>query len=62
MDSAPRRVRVTLGERSYDVLIGCDLLPRVGEYIRSIGLKGKALLVADEVVARIYSGIVRDSL
>jgi 3-dehydroquinate synthase len=62
MDSAPKRVRVTLGERSYDVLIGYDLLPRVGEHIRSIGLKGRALLVADEVVARIYSGIVRDSL
>jgi 3-dehydroquinate synthase len=62
MDSAPKRVRVTLGDRSYDVLIGCDLLSRIGEYVRSVGLKGRALLVADEVVAKIYSGVVRDSL
>ena len=39
------RVRVELGERGYDICLGKDLLPKVGELCREAGLMGRTLLV-----------------
>ena len=45
------RVRVSLGPRSYDVLIGPGLLDRAGEHIRELDGAARVAVVTDEHVA-----------
>ena len=46
----------------YDVIIGKGLLPRAGELIRSVLKKGRAALVTDSTVDKLYADTVMDSL
>jgi 3-dehydroquinate synthase len=48
------RIRVELGERSYDIAIGSDSLGEVGEHIKSFGLSPKIVLVSNPTVFLIY--------
>lgn len=48
------RIRVELGERSYDIAIGSDSLGEVGEHIKSFGLSPKIVLVSNPTVFSIY--------
>lgn len=60
--SAERLVRVPLGERSYDILIGPGLIARAGREIAA-RLKGrKAAIITDEHVAPLYLGALAESL
>ncbi|MEZ2131692.1 MULTISPECIES: 3-dehydroquinate synthase [unclassified Sinorhizobium] len=60
--SAERLVRVPLGERSYDILIGPGLMARAGHEIAA-RLKGrKAAIITDEHVAPLYLGALAASL
>ena len=56
------RVRVELGERGYDICLGKDLLPKVGELCREAGLMGRTLLVSNPLVYSLYGGVVEASL
>ena len=50
-------VRVNLGARSYDVRIGSGLLPRLGKFaldLHAARKGGRAIVVADSTVARLY--------
>lgn len=50
----PAQLRVALGERSYDIVVGERILGKSGSYILPL-LKGKrVLIVCDETVARLY--------
>ena len=51
------RVRVALGERSYDILIGPDLLGTAGERIAALGARTVAV-VTDENVAALHLPVV----
>lgn len=55
-------VRVSLGDRGYDILIGGDLLGRVGSLFRSRGVGPKIFLVANPTVYDLYGESVRESL
>ena len=55
-------VPVALGERSYDITIGSGLLARAGELIRPLIPGGKALVVADETVARLHGATLVTAL
>lgn len=60
--SVERLVRVPLGERSYDILIGPGLIARAGHEIAA-RLKGrKAAIITDEHVAPLYLGALAASL
>ena len=48
----PTTVRVALGERSYDILIGRGLLSRLGSSIAALRPGAAAMIVTDENVAR----------
>ena len=52
-------VPVSLGERSYDILIQAGLLKGLGERLTSLGVRGKVGVITDRHVARYY---VRDLL
>jgi len=55
-DGIRAKVRVELGERGYDILIGEGLLPRAGEFIRPLVKPGRdrVFVVADATVAKLH--------
>jgi len=55
-------VEVALGERSYRILIGSDLLADAGRHIAAVLRPGRALVVTDDTVAGLYLEPVQRSL
>ena len=47
-------LRVELGERSYDILVGPGLIERAGAEIRPLLRRHQAVVVTDETVARLH--------
>jgi 3-dehydroquinate synthase len=62
MDSALRSVTVDLGPRTYQVVIGKDLLRQAGSLIRNLGFTGPAVIITDETVSRLYSELLLASV
>jgi len=58
----PQRVRVELGERSYDILIGKGLLSQAAEYLRPLKLGKRGVIITDTNVESRYAGAVCDAL
>lgn len=56
------RVRVELGERGYDILIGAGLRRRVGDTLREVLTPSRGAIITDETVARLYAHEVAHSL
>lgn len=50
----PECLRVDLGERSYDILVGEQLLASAGENIKSLMKSDFAIVVSDETAAKFY--------
>lgn len=50
-----RTVRVDLGPRSYDVVIGRDLLDRGAEWAAKAGIKGPVAIISDTTVSSLYA-------
>jgi len=59
---AQRVVRVDLGKRSYDVLIGPGAMKRLGEAAAALGSVRQAVVIADSTVAELYGRAATDSL
>jgi len=55
-------LRVELGERSYDVVIGPGIMEEIGERCRALALGSRVLVITDEAVGRLYGGVVVKSL
>ncbi len=55
-------VKVSLGDRSYDIVIKPGTLTDVGKRLTDLGLSGKVALVTDAVVGRLYGQRVIRSL
>jgi 3-dehydroquinate synthase len=55
-------IRVALGERSYDILIGDGLLQRAGALIAPLGAGRRAVIVTDATVAALHLPAVTRSL
>ena len=56
------RLRVELGTRSYDILIGEGLLPQSGHLMESLGIHGRVAVVTDETVATLHLETLRSGL
>lgn len=56
------KIRVELGERSYDIFMGSNILGNVGVSIQSFGLSPKVAIVSNPTVYPLYGGVVADSL
>ncbi|MCS6897634.1 MAG: hypothetical protein NZM29_06630, partial [Nitrospira sp.] len=52
--ASPSTVSVSLGDRSYQILIQAGLLNRLEKRIRELEVRGKAAVVTDHHVARHY--------
>lgn len=57
-----RKVAVTLGDRSYEILIGAGLLRKLGEHYVRLGLGTRCAIITDSNVAPRYLSIVQRSL
>ena len=64
MNGVRATVRVELGERGYDILIGEGLIARAGELVRPLLKSGRdrVFVVADENVARLHAQRLVDGL
>jgi 3-dehydroquinate synthase len=45
-----KKVRIDLGERSYDVLIGAGMITRLPRLVRSMGFTGPVVVITDKMV------------
>ena len=59
---APQQVRVELGERSYDILIGKGLLSQAAEHLRPLQLGKRGVIITDTQVESRYAGVLCDAL
>ncbi len=57
-----QKVNVSLGERSYSILIGKGLLPSLGSHYTRLGLGPRCAVISDRKVAPRYASIVLNSL
>lgn len=55
-------VPVSLGDRSYQIIIGSGLLKRLGELCAELPLTHRAVIVTNPVVHRLYGAVVKASL
>ncbi|HZY31516.1 MAG TPA: 3-dehydroquinate synthase, partial [Candidatus Methylomirabilis sp.] len=55
-------VPVSLGDRSYQIVIGSGLLKRLGELCAELPLTHRAVIVTNPVVHRLYGAVVKASL
>jgi 3-dehydroquinate synthase len=62
LQAASERLRVALGERAYDIIVGPDLVGQAGREILPLMRRRHAVVVTDETVARHYLAPLRDSL
>jgi 3-dehydroquinate synthase len=60
--SSSETVRVALGARAYDIVIGPGLVEAAGEHIAPLLKRQQAVVVSDDTVAPLFLGAVRDSL
>ena len=58
----PKRVRVELGERSYDIVIGEGLLSQIGELLRPLKLGKHGVIITDTNVLAHYGQSMREAL
>src|SRR6201987_3244865 len=56
------RLRVELGDRGYDILVGPELIERAGREMLPLMRRRHAVVVSDETVAGHYLAPLRDSL
>ncbi|MEW6416788.1 MAG: 3-dehydroquinate synthase [Nitrospirota bacterium] len=56
------KIRVELGERSYDILIGGNILEGIGDNLKAFGLSPKIGLVSNPTVFPLYGERVSDSV
>jgi len=60
--SMSSEVKVDLGERSYRIVIGENILAGLGEACKPLDLGGNCLVVSDSNVGKLYAGAVCESL
>ena len=56
------KVRVNLGERSYDICIGSSIIRSIGDILKSFGLSSKIAIVSNPTIYPLYGQVVADSL
>jgi 3-dehydroquinate synthase len=57
-----KKVKVELGENSYEIRVGSGMLERIGLWLREKGFSGKAVIVTDSNAGPLYAGALERSL
>lgn len=61
-EKAVRTVKVDLGDKSYDIIIGHDLKQQIEDFIKTQKFSSRALLITDEHIAPLYAKGVQELL
>ena len=56
------QIKVALGERSYDITLGADILDTIGALCRELGLSGTAAVVTNTTIAPLFYDRVRAAM
>lgn len=56
------KITVNLGERSYDIMIGSEILNGIGEQLKSFNLSPKIAIISNSTVFSLYGEQVADSV
>ncbi|OGO00180.1 MAG: 3-dehydroquinate synthase [Chloroflexi bacterium RBG_13_51_52] len=56
------KVKVELGQNSYEISIGSGLLPRVGLWLKQMGFSGKAVIITDTSVRELNADVLERGL
>jgi 3-dehydroquinate synthase len=62
MTMTTERLRVELGDRAYEILVGPQLIERAGREVLPLMRRRQAVIVSDQAVAGYYLAALRDSL
>lgn len=62
MDDTVRMVKVDLGEKSYPIYIGPNILLKTGVYVKELGVDFKVMVVTNPTVRALYGETVTKSL
>lgn len=57
-----KKVIVSLGERSYPILIKSGLLPQAGSHIKALVPEGRAIIISDATVFKLFGATLASSL
>ncbi len=57
-----KKLRIDLADRSYDILIGRNLLPRLGDHLSHLPSARRALIVTNPAVKKLYGEVVSEGL
>ncbi|HEY56757.1 MAG TPA: iron-containing alcohol dehydrogenase, partial [Dehalococcoidia bacterium] len=57
-----RKIRVKLGDRSYEVNIGSGILAQAGYWLKARGLAGRLIVITNPVVSGLYGEALERSL
>lgn len=57
-----KKIKVNLGERSYDILIGSGLIAKAGAALKKLDIGCDACIITNKTLDRIYGGQLRRSL
>jgi 3-dehydroquinate synthase len=57
-----KTLTVELGDRSYPIHIGENIIDGTGEYVRQVGLSGKVAVVSNPTVAQLFLDPIHDAL
>ena len=57
-----KNIRVELGDRSYDILIGNSILDIIGEKLKTFNFSPKIALISNEIVFSLYGNTVSESI
>lgn len=57
-----KRVKVGLGARSYQIVIGTGLLEQASRWLKEINLSGKLVIITNPVVQRLYGDRLKEAL
>ena len=57
-----KKVKVNLGDKSYEVLVGSGLLAQTGRLLKKAGLSGKLVIITNPVIKGLYGEIVNQAL
>jgi len=60
--TAPERITVDLGPRSYEIVIGAGLINEAGRYLAPLMRAPRAMIVTDDVVAPLYGQRLESAL
>ncbi|TDX45411.1 3-dehydroquinate synthase [Orenia marismortui] len=56
------QLKVELGERSYEIKIGYDILSKVGQYLKELNLGSKVMIITNELVDSLYGREVEQAI